>query len=131
MKAADPSRHARLQFGLDAVVEENADVLPVPKVRKAELQFGLDAVVEENLRGLPHVELHLVASIRPRRCRRGEPDDEEQEEDDEPEGFNSASTLSSRRTMVALRMPPSSSWLQFGLDAVVEENFRRKLADVA
>ena len=25
VKAADPSRHARLQFGLDAVVEENVD----------------------------------------------------------------------------------------------------------
>ena len=63
-----------LQFGLDAVVEENvkgkdtADVLPVP------LQFGLDAVVEEN-----------AAEPGCTRCR-GSP------------RFNSASTLSSRRT---------------------------------
>ena len=86
----------RLQFGLDAVVEENI-LLPVGLNNREVLQFGLDAVVEEN----------------PGTKRRTPPGC----------GFNSASTLSSRRTDDEdASGAPNDGLLQFGLDAVVEEN---------
>ena len=61
-----------LQFGLDAVVEEN-DAAPAEDDPQDGLQFGLDAVVEEN--ETPTLILEPA-----------------------PACFNSASTLSSRRT---------------------------------
>ena len=61
------------------------------------LQFGLDAVVEENAIADAKGDPAKEASIRPRRCRRGEP--------------ATPAIASVRRNR-----------LQFGLDAVVEEN---------
>ena len=66
------------------------------------LQFGLDAVVEENRRTTQGIVSGNYASIRPRRCRRGE--------------------LAGRECVIV-----SSSQLQFGLDAVVEENLEKLL----
>ena len=62
-----------------------------------QLQFGLDAVVEENVARAVGVAQRVRASIRPRRCRRGE-----------------------RYLRDLLRL--TGTTLQFGLDAVVEEN---------
>ena len=88
----------------------------------AELQFGLDAVVEENLPVRMMVGAGIVASIRPRRCRRGEPLSGEVAICPDVSGFNSASTLSSRRTSDGREFCDRTARLQFGLDAVVEEN---------
>ena len=63
-----------------------------------ELQFGLDAVVEEN--ATPSTPTAAARSA----------------------GFNSASTLSSRRTRRFPDWSDNNRRLQFGLDAVVEEN---------
>ena len=112
------------------------------------LQFGLDAVVEENVGVWRWHHRRGAASIRPRRCRRGEhrlprPEGEGREGlqfgldavvEENPAtpadvrtaagGFNSASTLSSRRTGSVPAFLPACHALQFGLDAVVEENAR-------
>ena len=87
-----------LQFGLDAVVEENMLTGFRVNARLTRLQFGLDAVVEENERHADRQGHAEGASIRPRRCRRGELTRHR------PAGKNGET-------------------LQFGLDAVVEENF--------
>ena len=42
--------------------------------------------------------------------------------------FNSASTLSSRRTVLLAVGDPGGDQLQFGLDAVVEENISQSMA---
>ena len=62
-----------LQFGLDAVVEENGRNPAGTSTPGGRLQFGLDAVVEENLASTTSGNRLRIASIRPRRCRRGEP----------------------------------------------------------
>ena len=87
----------RLQFGLDAVVEENSTPSTTNFARCGPLQFGLDAVVEENADSDPAPVQTVQA-------------------------FNSASTLSSRRTGFGFNPKTRSGGLQFGLDAVVEEN---------
>ena len=115
------ARRDQLQCGLGAVGEENATFarLVFPGMNRFNsastlssrrttwdskssncrkgLQFGLDAVVEENVVALVVAPPQGGASIRPRRCRRGERTS--------PSSaaaswgcFNSASTLSSRRT---------------------------------
>ena len=90
----------------------------------AVLQFGLDAVVEENAASDTTIIASGAASIRPRRCRRGELRLRASQEPCRRAGFNSASTLSSRRTMdPGFPHGRVLDWLQFGLDAVVEENF--------
>ena len=87
----------RLQFVLDAVVEENSVRGTMSMGATQQLQFGLDAVVEEN---------GSAAGVRAGRSA----------------GFNSASTLSSRRTTERQANKAAAAALQFGLDAVVEEN---------
>ena len=110
-----------LQFGLDAVVEENVAAAqgkpaePVPSIRPRRCRRG------ERRDGWDEACEAMQPSIRPRRCRRGEPGSGSTRRP-AAAAFNSASTLSSRRTRADPTPAAPGDVLQFGLDAVVEEN---------
>ena len=87
----------QLQFGLDAVVEENANCAPPRCGGGRRFNSASTLSSRRTPLGRPPEAGRFVASIRPRRCRRGE----------------RRRRSSGRSSAVAL---------QFGLDAVVEEN---------
>ena len=98
--AAEPTPVPRLQFGLDAVVEENRRPAVIGAGRTQEASIR----PRRCRRGEPHRRSWAVgfspASIRPRRCRRGERYHRRRGVRTTTR-FNSASTLSSRRTAPA------------------------------
>ena len=114
-----------LQFGHDVSVVENVAGACVLRNSILALQFGHDVSVVENVSASTSRVQPGVASIWPRRQRRGEPDPLGKGQKGNHRGFNLATTSASWRTPPRATAGNEISGLQFGHDVSVVENSTR------
>ncbi len=111
----------RLQWSHDDVVVENSENLDAITTTGS-LQWSHDDVVVENNDHDAFPARAVVASMEPRRCRRGKRRRLWKRLHGRP-GFNGATTMSSWKTLNPMPFPPVGFTLQWSHDDVVVENF--------